>query len=74
MHGHFGVAVCCARPLYGLRAITTIRRASADSGPGDQAEKIRMGFEATCNSLVDGGELVSADVQDASNGFNSAMR
>jgi hypothetical protein len=51
-----------------------LKKASEDSGPSDQAEKINDEFVVTCNRLVADGHIMSADAQDAINGFEAVRR
>ena len=47
---------------------------SQDDEPGDQAEKINTEFVVTCNKLVGAGEMKSAEMQDAINGFEAVRK
>jgi hypothetical protein len=51
-----------------------LKKATADSGPGAQAETINDEFVATCNQLVRDGQIASADAQHAINGFEAVRR
>jgi hypothetical protein len=51
-----------------------LRRAQAQSGPRDQADAINAKFVETCNNLVRSGHILSADAQDAINGFEAVRR
>lgn len=51
-----------------------LKNAQDDSGPSDQAETINAEFVRTCNRLVHEGLIVSADAQDAINGFEAVRR
>lgn len=51
-----------------------LKKAQEDGGPSDQAETINAEFVRTCNRLVHEGLIVSADAQDAINGFEAVRR
>jgi Domain of unknown function (DUF4157) len=51
-----------------------LNQAQADDGPSAQAETINNEFVATCNQLVRRSYILSADAQDAINGFEAVRR
>jgi hypothetical protein len=57
---------------YGLGE--ALKKASEDDAPGDQAEAINTEFVVTCNKLVQTGEMKSAEMQDAINGFEAVRK
>ncbi len=63
-----GVAVL----KYGLGE--ALKKASEDDEPGEQAEAINSEFVVTCNKLVQTGEMKSAEMQDAINGFEAVRK
>jgi hypothetical protein len=57
---------------YGLGE--ALKKASEDDEPGEQAEAINSEFVFTCNKLVQAGEMKSAEMQDAINGFEAVRK
>jgi hypothetical protein len=57
---------------YGLGE--ALKKASEDDGPSEQAEAINAEFVVTCNKLVQAGEMKSAEMQDAINGFEAVRK
>jgi hypothetical protein len=57
---------------YGLGE--ALKKASEDDEPGEQAEAINSEFVVTCNKLVQTGEMKSAEMQDAINGFEAVRK
>jgi hypothetical protein len=57
---------------YGLGE--ALKKASEDDEPSDQAEAINSEFVVTCNKLVQTGEMKSAEMQDAINGFEAVRK
>ncbi|MBD2261426.1 DUF4157 domain-containing protein [Pseudanabaena sp. FACHB-2040] len=69
-----GTLTSAAKGLLKLGLKEALKKSQAESGPGAQAEAINNEFVATCNRLVDRGEITSADAQDAINGFEAVRR
>ena len=57
---------------YGLGE--ALKKASENDEPGEQAEAINSEFVVTCNKLVQTGEMKSAEMQDAINGFEAVRK
>lgn len=57
---------------YGLGE--ALKKASEDDAPGAQAEQINTEVVVTCNKLVHAGEMKSAEMQDAINGFEAVRK
>jgi hypothetical protein len=57
---------------YGLGE--ALKKAAENEEPGEQAEAINSEFVVTCNKLVHSGEMKSAEMQDAINGFEAVRK